>query len=403
MSFTRIQVSNFRCIQELDLELPPFTVVIGPNGAGKTTLLDCFGLFTQIANQQLVQTFSRYGGFDAALCWHSDQSHIKLALTTDTDQALLDYAIVLQKQGNSYYVSSEEVLREPAPTIPEDKRKQVHLLPTDLTNGTMSHPEKGVGPGHLLRTSPTGYQWVAGDQVRSKKPPKQTEALVTPFGAPNPEISSMLDSFKGISRCNGVDLLLDQIRRPQALEPSELPARNGNNLLSVLYGLKTEKRDCYKELIESLQVAFPELESIELPLAGKGFASLNWFQKGLDRPFDAQQLSDGTLRLLWLVTLLFTVPDDGLVLIDEPEISMHPQWLMFLVSLMRQTSARTQIIVATHSDQLIRWLEPHELLVADLEDGVSRFRWGSEMDLDEWLKKYTLDKLWLMGELGGRR
>lgn len=116
------------------------------------------------------------------------------------------------------------------------------------------------------------------------------------------------------------------------------------------------------------------------------------------------QLSDGTIRLLWLFTILLTVPDDGIVLIDEPEISLHPQWLMLLVSVMRKTAARTNVIVATQSAEFVRWVQPEELIIADLDEQGATFRRASDRkDLNEWLKDFSLSELWAMGELGGRR
>ena len=90
-------------------------------------------------------------------------------------------------------------------------------------------------------------------------------------------------------------------------------------------------------------------------------------------------------------------------MIDEPEVSLHPELLSFLADLMREASSRTQLIVATHSDRLIRFLEPKEVVVMDSdEDGCTTAQWGDTLDLDEWLKEYSLDEVWRMGRMGGR-
>ncbi|MBN1815560.1 MAG: AAA family ATPase, partial [Anaerolineae bacterium] len=90
------------------------------------------------------------------------------------------------------------------------------------------------------------------------------------------------------------------------------------------------------------------------------------------------------------------------LLIDEPEVSLHPELLKLLAALLQDASASSRIVVATHSPDLIRWLEPSEVLVADKEEGVTRFTRADELNLDEWLAEYTLRDLWLMGNLGGR-
>lgn len=287
--------------------------------------------------------------------------------------------------------------------------KKRYALAEDATVREGASPRLTNEPGHILRLclSLGGdfFEWCADDGTAHTREAKSgTEAVLPQVAANNTEARKVVGAFERTSFWSASKLLLDKrIWGSQELGPSQQLLPDGSNLFSVLYSMKTERRELYEEFVETIRVAFPEFQSIEFPLVGKGFAGLDWHQRGLSRPLDARQLSDGTLRLLWLITILFTVADDGLVLIDEPETSLHPQWLMVLVSLMRQTSARTQIIVATHSDQLIHWLEPHELLVADLEEGVASFRWGSDMDLGEWLKKYRLDELWLMGELGGRQ
>ncbi len=194
------------------------------------------------------------------------------------------------------------------------------------------------------------------------------------------------------------------VRAPQQLQPAAEPISDGSNLFSVLYVLKTERRAAFLELLATLQAAVPELEELEFPLAGAGHVNLTWKQSNYSQPFYSNQLSDGILRFLWLATILHTAPDDGLVMIDEPELSLHPQWLMLLVSLMRKTAARTNVLVATQSAELVRWLQPEELVIAQSgEYGTTFERASDRADLDRWLKDFTLAELWTMGELGGRR
>jgi predicted ATPase len=115
------------------------------------------------------------------------------------------------------------------------------------------------------------------------------------------------------------------------------------------------------------------------------------------------QLSEGTLRFLWLTTILLSPDLPALTLIDEPEVSLHPELLSLLTDLMREASNRTQLIVATHSDRLIRFLKADEILIFDSdEDGMTSIKWAFELDLDAWLSEYSLDELWSNGRLGAR-
>ena len=130
--------------------------------------------------------------------------------------------------------------------------------------------------------------------------------------------------------------------------------------------------------------------------------ALAWWDRQFTQPIYMPQLSEGTLRFLWLTALLLSRDLPAVTLIDEPEVSLHPQLLMLLVGMMREASKRTQLIVATQSDHLLHFLKPEEVLVADVEDGATTFTWGDDLDLDHWLKDFTLDQLWTMGVLGGR-
>ena len=151
---------------------------------------------------------------------------------------------------------------------------------------------------------------------------------------------------------------------------------------------------------EALRAAFPRFRKLEFPIVAMGKATLAWHETGFDRP--SYQLSEGTLRFLWLATLLLSPVLPPITLIDEPEVSLHPELLKILAGLIREASLRTQLILATHADRLIRWLEPSEVVVVDKEDNRSQFTWADTLDLGDWLAKYTLDELWLMGELRGR-
>ena len=93
----------------------------------------------------------------------------------------------------------------------------------------------------------------------------------------------------------------------------------------------------------------------------------------------------------------------AVTLLDEPEVSLHPELLSLLADLMREASTRTQLIVATHADRLVRFLEPKEVVTFDVnEDGTVDARWADQLDFEEWLKEYALDEVWRLGRMGGR-
>jgi predicted ATPase len=108
------------------------------------------------------------------------------------------------------------------------------------------------------------------------------------------------------------------------------------------------------------------------------------------------------LRFLWLTALLQSKNLSAITLLDEPEVSLHPELLKLLAHLMRDAAQRTQLLVATHSDRLIRFLKPSEVLVCDAEDGLATMKWADSFDLEKWLNEYSLDEVWSMNIIGGQ-
>jgi predicted ATPase len=170
-----------------------------------------------------------------------------------------------------------------------------------------------------------------------------------------------------------------------------------------LFYLREAERDRFEAIEDSLRSAFPRFDRLDFPPVAAGTLALTWREEGFSKPLYMHQLSEGTLRFLWLATLLQSPGLTALTLLDEPEVSLHPELLSLLADLLREASGRTQLIVATHSDRLIRFLQPKEVVLMNSTDsGMSSLTWGDELDLGEWLKDYSLDELWRNGRIGAR-
>jgi predicted ATPase len=193
------------------------------------------------------------------------------------------------------------------------------------------------------------------------------------------------------------------VRLPQPLRPALLPGRDGEDLVPCLFNLRETDRDRFEAIEDALSAAFPGFMRLDFPPVAAGTLAMTWKDRNFTRPFYMHQLSEGTLRFLWLATLLQSPGLTAVTLLDEPEVSLHPELLNLLAGLMRETSARTQLIVATHADRLVRFLEPKEVITLDVnEDGAVRANWADQFDLDAWLEEYTLDEVWRLGRMGGR-
>ena len=170
-----------------------------------------------------------------------------------------------------------------------------------------------------------------------------------------------------------------------------------------MYNLRESADGRYEAVEDSLRAAFPGFESLGFPIVAAGMISMTWKERVFRNPIYMHQLSEGTLRFLWLVSLLQSPGLSAVTMIDEPEVSLHPELLALLADLMREAAGRTQVVVATHSDRLVRFLEPSEVVVMDIgEDGGASMTWGDTLGLDEWLAEYSLDQVWQMGTMGGR-
>jgi predicted ATPase len=218
-----------------------------------------------------------------------------------------------------------------------------------------------------------------------------------------PELYTLHSIISKIRKYSSLDVAPRSIiRLPQSLTPALIPGPNGENLYSTLYNLRTSYPDIYDRLTDILRLAFPHFDRLELPLVGAGQATMIWDQTDLTAPLYPNELSEGTLRFLWLTTTLLSPAPSPVTLIDEPEVSLHPELLKLLAGLFQDASMRTQLIVATQSADLVRWLQPEEVLVLDKIEGQTHFTWADTLNLEEWLKEYTPGELWLMGTLGGR-
>lgn len=383
MRLTHIRIKNFRAIREVDLELPPFAVLVGPNGAGKSSFLDVIRSMDELIRANYPAAFSRHGSFASNICYCSQADSIDVGLGLASEGTKFSYDLGLAKEGNAYFVRKEVVVGEGTAgqqiSVQRDDRvvTAVERRGDATTESVNAMPH---GPDTcLLRARFARLFSNSGLDVRDF-----LEA-----------VSSWLpSSFQPNTSA----------RQPQQLQPARVPDQHGGNLFSVLYSLELDRPSLFEELCDLLRAAIPTFHSMEFPISGPGYVNMRWRQTDLREELWPTQLSDGTIRLLWLLAILLTAPDDGIVMIDEPEISLHPQWLMLLVSVMRRTAERTNLIVATQSAELVRWLEPEELILADLEREGATFRRASDRkDLADWLKDFSLSELWTMGELGGRR
>jgi predicted ATPase len=132
------------------------------------------------------------------------------------------------------------------------------------------------------------------------------------------------------------------------------------------------------------------------------YIRLEWREKGSDKYFNAAHLSDGTLRFMALATLLLQADVPRTIIIDEPELGLHPFAIHKLASLLKKASAQSQIIIATQSVNLVDNFEPEDIITSDRIENQSVFQRQNSETLKDWLVEYSIGNLWTKNVIGGR-
>ncbi len=196
------------------------------------------------------------------------------------------------------------------------------------------------------------------------------------------------------------------LRRTGRLDDNRFLRPDASNLAAFLYLLKQKHPDSYALIRRTVQQVAPFFDDFQLePLAlNSEDIKLEWRHKGSDQYFNAADLSDGTLRFIALATLLLQPVElrPSLILVDEPELGLHPAAIEILAALIRRASVDTQAIVATQSPRLVDYFKPEDVLVADRVNGGTQLTRLKTEELREWLDDYSLGQLWEKNEFGGR-
>ncbi len=376
-SLKRFKVTGFRRLVDVDVELGPFNVLIGPNGGGKTSFLDAIEMTARALRRELKPFFNELGGFSQVIASGGDS--ISVYADLHAEYGHFAYGLTCVPAGYGHKLSSESL----------------NIVPGEFAQ-----------QGPLVHSSTFMYYSFDGESVRYFEPgtpPRKLNSLVDEsplMEYPDPNLTT-LSKLRGVATCPSIFTgRRSPIRSAQRLSPISYHSVDGDQLCVRLFDIQQGEPEIFEMVSRNLKLAFPNFSRLAIRLVANSHAGLFWHETGQEKPFEAGQLSDGVLRFLWLLSILYHPDCPPTILLDEPESHFHPRLIQILVEIFRECSAWTQVIVATHSPTIVRFIKPHELLVMeDDEQGIVRLRSASNLNLSHWLEDFTLDEIWSLGRL----
>lgn len=356
----RLTISGFKSIREQELELGALNVLIGANGAGKSNLIGVFRLLSDIVRQHLQVAVAKAGGANSLLHFGSKQ----------TEELKLKF----QFGRNSY---------------------EVTLHPTDedslyFADETIGYQGQGY---HAPWIGPLGTghkESLLSDEV------KRGSGRVSVY------VSDAVQSWK-IYHFHDTSVSA-RVKKTGNLDDNEHLRGDASNLAAFLYRLKKTQRAYYENIVDTVQMVAPFFDRFKLranPLNPEKI-KLEWKERGSDDYFSGQALSDGTLRFICLAALLLQPELPATILIDEPELGLHPYAIHLLAEMFQAAAKKTQLVVSTQSVTLVNQLAPEDVIIVDRKEGESVFSRPTEAEISGWMEHYSLGDLWEKNVLGGR-
>lgn len=343
----QITIKGFKSIEDLtNFKLGDLNLLIGANGAGKSNFVSFFRLIHEIMGRRLQRYILKQGGANALLF-----------------------------NGGKVTQQIEAELRFGAYGYRFDLEPDV---------------QGGMALGEGL------YDLATGAVVLASPAPARESELIMAFGASAHQQRDLMQAMLGFRVYHFHDTSETAgIKLPGQMNDNRFLRPDASNLAAFLRVLKLNQAARYARIRETIQLAAPFFDDfiLEPTAENPDLIRLEWRQKGLDYPFLAHHLSDGTLRMMALTALLLQPAPPSLIILDEPELGLHPVATELLASLLYEAAEQGQVLASTQSPVLINHFEPEEVVVVDRVNGASRFNRLEGESLRHWLEDYALGEL----------
>lgn len=368
----QIILSGFKSFDssEHTIKFGDVTVLIGANGAGKSNIVSFFKMIGFITDNTL-ETYIADEGFATSILHYGPKVTQKI-----TARLVFQY----EKEYRDYHF----VLR--------------HAPPDNLIFET-----EGVAFGNEIEQSANTLLTLLSETKKSWVASEANEKIY------DRRVKSVYNLLKNCSLYQFHDTSSTaRIRNSGYINDADFLRSDAGNLAAFLYSMQQneEAKKYYDRIVNHIANAMPQFGDFVLrPSArNKDYILLDWKEKGNDYLFGPHQLSDGSLRYIALATLLLQSPEKmpSVIILDEPELGLHPSAINDLAGMIRSASRHCQIIIATQSPGLLDEFELNEVVVIERENKTSVIRNFNEQELKNWLKDYSLSELWEKNVIGGQ-
>jgi predicted ATPase len=347
ITLKKIAIEGYKSIAKAEVELRDLNVIVGANGSGKSNFLD---VFKEVAKFNTPETNKVIIGIPDRILHHGRQITESLNLTLD--------------------FGSEEF----------------HLVGIPEANELKLY--SGLD---MIKDGSTHWDGLLNDE-------KEVDFQKV-FDKYKKNLFSKLKTYHFHDASEK-----SPAKRENDLHDNRYFRPDAANLAAYLYRLKVNHPHEFNRIQDCIRLVAPYFEHLILePQEIKGgFIKLEWKQKGSDAYFDAYSLSDGTLRFICLATLLMQPEPPALILLDEPELGLHPFAITLLAEMLEDAAVKSQVILATQSVTLLNWMKLENIIVAEHDGQATSFKRLNEVALAPWLDEYSMGDLWEKNLIGGR-
>lgn len=360
-----LQVKNYRALKNIELkEITPLTVFLGRNGSGKSTIFDVFAFLSECFSIGLRKAWDKRGRFKE-LRTRGEQDPIVIELQyrqkpysgsgkqKDSRQRLITYHIAINEDLKGPYID-EEWLQWRRLTSSKGEGRPFRFL------------NFNKGKGVIYVSASEGFPNEKDERTDENLDSREMLAVNT-LGqfAKHPYVSGLR---RFITSWYLSYLTADNARSVPEAGPQEQLSTTGNNLANVIQYLKEQHPERLKEILQTLSRRIPHLEKVESDLMPDGRLLLQIKDAPFDKPIQAKFASDGTLKMLAYLTVLYDPSPPQLVGIEEPENHLYPHLLPELADECRIASNQTQLMVTTHSPFFVNGLHPEEVRIIDRDE-----------------------------------